>query len=86
MDRNMTLTADQGMRILMKNEVTTAAPYFLASNDALWEAWCKIQARGSGEENAFWITKGWRISSRHLPNGGSIMRLEIRFDPCEERN
>jgi hypothetical protein len=82
MDKDMTLVADEGMRILSPN-YKTKCPYFIASNDDLWEAWCEIQRRGTGEEGD-WFRKGWRINTKHLPNGSSIMTLEIRFDPTDD--
>lgn len=76
--RNETLIADEGMRILM-NEVPTKAPYFIASNDELWNAWREIQRNGTGAR----IADYWRITSKFLPNGGSVMSLHIQFDPIK---
>lgn len=80
MDRNAVLVANEGMRILMKNDVKTLAPYYLASNDELWNAWCVIQARGYGERRG----NHWRITSEQLSQDVSVMRLEVYFVRQEE--
>lgn len=82
MDRDAVLVADQGMRILNDDKITTNAPYFLATNDELWRAWREVQS-GRIDEVSELFRSWWRIKSFHLPNGGSVMRLEVRFDPTE---
>ena len=57
-------------------------PDFLAENKVLWDWWKEIQMRGGGEHSE-WIEHGWKMTSKHLPNGGSIMTLDIRFDPVK---
>lgn len=85
MDRYAVLVADEGMRILTPDVITTA-PYFLASNEALWDAWREIQAGHRHFATEQWIERGWQIRPiKHLPNGGAIMTLLIRFDPMEDK-
>lgn len=81
-DRIEVLQADEGMRILTAEGITTNAPYFIASNDELWKAWRELQAKdGPGERIGF--GSFWRIIARELPSGGSVMSLHIQFDPTE---
>jgi hypothetical protein len=81
-DRHAVLVADEGMRILNPDGIKTNAPYFIAVNDDLWNAWRELQEQSAGGER-IGFGSFWKIIARMLPNGGTVITLHIQFDPPE---
>lgn len=61
----------------------TTVPEFLATNGPLWQAWSDVQSGRTFHVDRM-VTAGWEIEAKHLPNGGTIMTLSVRFDPIEK--